>query len=263
MSRYVQFVTPENIEVSYELAGIGSRFVAALIDHLLQVIIVLVAALIANWLMVGMLTTSLFSGSAPSWVAALLGLFSFAVLFGYHTLFELLWAGRTPGKRATNLRVVRDGGYPIDPYASIVRNLVRLVDFMPPPYGIGLASVFFSAEYKRLGDYAAGTLVIKERPHAQLIARSLGAASPLVQQFVPLIHNVDQLTPEEFQMVRRFVERRRELEPAIQAQIATRLALPLMSKLGVTVAMPEQWHYAELLEAIERRYIEEKGLLQG
>jgi uncharacterized RDD family membrane protein YckC len=263
MSRFVQVVTPENIEVSYELAGIGSRFVAALVDHLLQILIIIVVLLIGGQIMSGMSATNILGGSAPAWVQAFLMLFSFAVLFGYHTLFELLWAGRTPGKRVTSLRVVRDGGYPIDPYASIVRNLVRIVDFLPPPYGIGLAAIFFSSEYKRLGDYAAGTLVIKERAPAQLVTRSLGPPSEIVLQFMPLVQNVDQLTPEEFQMVQRFVERRRDLDPAVQVQIATRLALPLMGRLGISMAVSDQWHYADLLEAIERRYIEEKGLLQG
>lgn len=260
MSRYVQFVTPENIEVSYEIAGIGSRFIAALIDHAVQLGIILGLGLVGMSISAAFAFVPILNRSAPLWVFAVVGLVIFAVFFGYFSAFELLWAGRTPGKKAVGLRVVRDGGYPIDPYASIVRNLVRIADFIPPIYGAGLVSIFFSAEYKRLGDWAAGTIVIKERPPAHLGGRQ-GPPSPMVTHYLPMIKNVDLITREEFDSIRRFVERRNELEIPVQAHIAMRLAIPLLRKLGLEIDIPIQWHYADLLEAIERRYVEERGVL--
>jgi uncharacterized RDD family membrane protein YckC len=260
MSRYVQFVTPENIEVSYEIAGIGSRFIAALIDHALQLGIILGLGLIGVLVSAAFVSTPLLYQNAPLWVFAVVGLMTFAVFFGYFSVFELLWAGKTPGKKAVGLRVVRDGGYPIDLYASIVRNLVRIADFIPPIYGAGLISIFFSAEYKRLGDWAAGTIVIKEQPLAHLDGGQ-GPPSPMVMQFLPLIKNVDRITREEFDSIRRFVQRRNELEAPVQAHIAMRLAVPLMRKLGLEIEIPVQWYYADLLEAIERKYVEEHGVL--
>lgn len=260
MSRYVQFVTPENIEVSYEIAGIGSRFLAALIDHAIQLGIILGLGLAGVSISTAFASVPILQWSAPLWVFAVIGLVIFAVFFGYFSAFELLWAGKTPGKKAVGLRVVRDGGYPIDPYASIVRNLVRIADFIPPIYGAGLVSIFFSAEYKRLGDWAAGTIVIKERPPAHLGGHQ-GPPSPMVMHFLPMIKNVDLITREEFDSIRRFVERRNELEIPVQAHIAMRLAIPLMRKLGLEIDIPIQWHYADLLEAIERRYVEERGVL--
>jgi uncharacterized RDD family membrane protein YckC len=261
MSRRVQFVTPENIEVSYELAGIGSRFMAALIDHLLQLVLIF-----ALWFFLGLVSQTLsmarvFGGSAPLWVQAVLALASFLVLFGYFSTFEILWAGRTPGKRATGLRVVRDNGYPIDPFSSIVRNLVRIVDLMPPPYAGGLISVFVSQNYKRLGDFAAGTIVIKDKPYTPLAAPKTAQSTSLIRIFRGLIHNVEDITPDEYLLIRRFVERRKELDPAAQSHLAMRLALPLLPRLGINFAIPVQNHYPDLLEAIDSRYVEDRGTL--
>src|SRR5205807_7158240 len=137
--------------------GIGSRFIAALLDHTIQIGILILIGLIGWGIGSALSIGPLLGGGASYWLAAIYGLVSFLVIFGYFSWFELLWAGRTPGKRAAGLRVVRDGGYPIDLYTSIVRNLVRIADLLlPPVYGAGLVSMFFSRENKRLGDWAAG-----------------------------------------------------------------------------------------------------------
>src|SRR5438067_5780266 len=97
MPRYVEFITPENIEIRYELAGIGSRFVAALVDHSIQVGILILIGLI-GWAVAAALSVGpLFGGGAVSyWFGAIYGLLSFLILFGYFSWFELLWAGRMP-----------------------------------------------------------------------------------------------------------------------------------------------------------------------
>src|SRR5437879_3560158 len=101
--------------------------------------------LVAAYLMRGALAISrITSGSIPLYIVALAGLIAFLIFFGYFTDFELLVSGRTPGKRVVGLRVVRDGGYTIDFYASLVRNLVRLVDMLPATYVVGIISIFFS-----------------------------------------------------------------------------------------------------------------------
>jgi len=260
MTRYAEFVTPENVEVSYELAGIGSRFVAAVIDLCVLTAIFVAITIIAGMLSAALAFSHLLNG-AEFWVRAVYGLTLFFILVGYHVVFELLWAGATPGKKFARLRVVRDGGYPVDAYSSLVRNLVRIVDLFPPIYGFGLVSIFCSAEYKRLGDWAAGTIVIKEAGADRLLEHRRVAASPLVAHFMPMVKSTDPITRDEYQAIRRFVERRHELPIAIQAHVAMRLAFPLLAKLGLDITLPVQWHYADLLEAIERKYVEEHRLL--
>src|SRR5437016_2743553 len=167
MSRRIQIITPENIEISYELAGIGSRFIAVLVDHLIQLTLIVLILLGVSYFSAGFVGR-LTGGQASMLVMAIAIMAVFLIIFGYFIFFELIWGGRTPGKRITGLQVIRDGGYPIDPYSSFVRNIVRIVDLIPPMYGVGIISVFISSEYKRLGDYAAGTLVIKTRAPASL-----------------------------------------------------------------------------------------------
>lgn len=262
MSRYINFITPENIEISYELAGIGSRFLAALVDLLIQ-LAVIIAINFGLMELVGVSLSLLIGMNGFFWVKAVIILLDFIVLTGYHAMFEIRWAGQTPGKKIMHLRVVRDGGWPIDPYSSIVRNLVRMVDALaPPPYGAGLLCIFFSNDYKRIGDWAAGTIVIKERDASFGGKQGLGPASPMVSYFLSVINSADALNTEEFNAIRRFTERRHELAIPIQAHIAMRLVLPLMPRMGLTeLVIPVQWHYADLLEAIERKYIQEHGLL--
>jgi uncharacterized RDD family membrane protein YckC len=256
----VSFVTPENIEVSYELAGIGSRFLAAFIDHLFQILLILALWLVLGFVSQAMSMSRVLGGGASLWVQAALLMVTFVVLFGYFTAFELAWAGRTPGKRVAGLRVVRDNGYPIDAYSSLVRNLIRVVDFIPA-YGIGLVSIFVSREYKRLGDFAAGTIVIKERPYSPLTPPAPPPLTPLANMFRGMIVDAESVTSDEYLLVRRFLDRRSEMDPVAQAHLATRLAHPLLPRLGIRIAIPVPAHYIDLLQAFASRYTEERGVI--
>ena len=84
--------------------------------------------------------------------------------FGYFAMFEAFWNGQTPGKRWTHLRVIKDSGRPINAYDAILRNLLRIVDNLPTLYAIGIVTMLISKENKRVGDYAAGTVVVHEKP---------------------------------------------------------------------------------------------------
>ena len=160
MSRQVTVVTPENIPLTLELAGLGTRFGALLLDALWQLMVGTALLMIAGLLA---LFASAYMQPLLPFVPALLILGTFVIVFGYFIFFETIWNGQTPGKKAFGLRVVRDGGYPVGFFASAARNFVRIADFLPVFYGVGSISMFFNGEYKRLGDFVAGTIVIKER----------------------------------------------------------------------------------------------------
>lgn len=266
MNRTVTIVTPENIQITYQVAGCASRFMALLVDLVLQFLLILLVQMVMGlfgWLGGGFGIGNLFSAAAMILV--------YLVVFAYAIFFEMLWGGRTPGKRLFGLRVIRDGGYPITFLSSTLRNILRFVDFGVVPltgsplvlFGLpGLACIFFSPTYKRLGDYAAGTLVISERGSTPFGKRSVGdVTSPGVAFFLPLVKNLDRLTVEEYRLVRRFVARRRDLDARTQATIADRIARPLMQKLEISAPITFQVQYADLLEALEQRYAEEQGLL--
>jgi uncharacterized RDD family membrane protein YckC len=179
--------TPENVTFGYEVAGIGSRFIGALLDSTLLV----VARVVVNLLLLLILdllgtrpgaALSSGNGESVSWLGGLIiaayALLNFGLLWGYFIVFELLWNGQTPGKRLAGIRVVRTDGNPAGLIEIVVRNLVRIVDFLPAGYGIGLIAMFCNRQARRLGDFAAGTLVIKERKDIALA--TLGPAGPVV-----------------------------------------------------------------------------------
>ncbi|HVO70960.1 MAG TPA: RDD family protein, partial [Aggregatilineaceae bacterium] len=131
LSSKLSIDTPENILLDVEIAGFGTRCIAALADYL----ILIVLFSIVTYLFARALSTTGVRGSGA--VAALV-LIQFILVTGYHLLFELLWNGQTPGKRLTGIRVVLMNGMPVTTSSTIIRNLVRLLDFLPILYGLGL-----------------------------------------------------------------------------------------------------------------------------
>src|SRR5207302_5607161 len=97
-----------------------------------------------------------------AWVMAALIFALFVIYWGYFATFEALWNGQTPGKRWAGIRVIKETGRPINAFEAISRNLVRVIDFFPGFYGVGVLTMLLNAKNRRLGDYVAGTLVVHE-----------------------------------------------------------------------------------------------------
>jgi len=269
MSRTVVVTTPENVSITYRVAGAASRFAATLIDLTIQFTLLIFVG--------GAMNLFARAGFGLGSITTALGLIAvFLILFVYAIFFEMLWGGRTPGKRLMGLRVIRDGGYPIDLVSSAIRNVLRFIDFglipISPPLilcGVpGLICIFFSPTYKRIGDYAAGTLVIVEAgetPFAERQTAAPASAGTVYSEgavaFLPYIRNLDRISAQEYSVLRRFMARRHQFELNVQAALAERLARPILDRLDIPVQIRYQLQYADLLEAIERRYAEDHGLL--
>ena len=148
--RELTITTPEHVPIRLEPAGAGSRFLAILIDS----VITTGASLAASWI-----TGVFLSGGANTAFAITL---NFALTWGWHIWFDVRHNGRTPGKRALSLRVVDERGLPVSLYQSLVRNIMRVVDFIPIFYGVGAIAALASPSRRRLGDIVAGTLVIRD-----------------------------------------------------------------------------------------------------
>ena len=227
LSQTIDVETPELVVLSYTIAGVGSRALAALIDSLLCI-----ATIIGIVVAVGELTPASTSGqSKPSffdaWATAIITLAVFCVLWGYYVLFEGLADGQTPGKRILRLRVVRDGGYSVTFGASAIRNIVRLIDIQPVfLYAVGIVSVILNKSGKRVGDIVAGTIVVREA-----LVRQLAPTAPTAQDAASPAPLQTALTEEEFTVLERFMERRATLDSdrrsALAAQLAKRMAAAL------------------------------------
>ena len=152
--------TPERVAFQYEIAGIGSRFLAQILDSLVITVI-----LIAITILAASLGGVFGSGELALLIEIILG---FILLAGYFLVSEAAWNGQTLGKRAARLRVVGDHGEPLTLGQAAIRNLVRIVDFLPLFYAIGMLTLFINGRGKRLGDFAAGTLVVRDRERVSL-----------------------------------------------------------------------------------------------
>ena len=229
--------TPENVAFGYQVAGIGSRFLATLVDTLiiffLQIVVMVAYSVIINVLDADP------SSSGSAWVAAIMGLVIFLFYWGYYVFFEMLWNGQTPGKRWTGLRVIRADGTPITLSESFIRNLTRLVDFLPAAYGVGIITMFIDKQSRRLGDLAAGTLVVHDR--APITIQELSVKRTVnygMQSLKPISIEgfpVERLTNDDLGLIEDFLSRRDQLTHretlAIQIlnTLHTRLGLPLPS----------------------------------
>jgi uncharacterized RDD family membrane protein YckC len=245
MVRELTVVTPENIPLKMELAGLGSRFGALLLD-----ILILLAVLLPLWVFVFPLVLAASGGGELA--SAVKGIFviaTFVFLFGHFIAFELLWSGQTPGKRALGLRAIDDSGFPITIFQAATRNLLRLADFLPVGYIAGAICAFFHVEYKRLGDIVAGTVVIKERS----MLRPDGAPVALSRPRPKSVHLAEtvldpatHLSDAEKNLLRRFVARRTEMLAPDAERIAYRIIAPLAPKLNLRFTKGQPPRYATL-----------------
>lgn len=222
----LSITTPEGVTVDLVLAGAGSRFVAALVDSLIMTIVWIAVIAVAA----GATDTDLLGPSDEDafFVAvAIVTLAAFGIQFLYDVLFETLNGGRTPGKRAAGVRVVRTGGAPVGFISSAIRNLLRLVDMLPGMYLVGMIAIVASKKNQRLGDMAAGTVVVREKTTPPNVRASWPPLEP-----APAAVDVSTVTAEDLATIRRFLERRASLGAGAREQLARDLASRLAPKVA-------------------------------
>jgi uncharacterized RDD family membrane protein YckC len=173
-----------------------------------------------------------------------LSLVLFLIFWAYYPLFELLWRGRTPGKRAQRLRVQRTDGQPAGGAAIVVRNLIRIVDVFLLPF-LAVISMIVTSRAQRLGDLAAGTMVVRER---RLTAPR--AMAPPSRSDLPAV-DATGLSERDYDVIRSFLVRRSSLEPSARWRLAAQLASTLRGRVG---SMPEGMSDEATLEAVAQAY---------
>lgn len=210
--RQVDVETPEHVAIGYELADLGSRFTALLIDWCLIFI-----STLGLWLGVLAFASLLGLGSAITGVGlGLTILAGFVLMWGYFVFFEGLRDGQTPGKRRMGIRVVHDGGFPVTVRGAAVRNLLRIVDIQPvPSFAVGGLAMMLHPQTKRLGDLAAGTVVVRDRT-GQPIPEEAKTVSPVAL-------GRPRLTDEEFAALEMYVARRASLPGEVRADLSRKL----------------------------------------
>jgi len=229
----VRIATPEQVAITLPLAGVGTRLLAALLDALVMLAVIL-AALIAIALLDSVIALQPHGVAAGSVLGAFTLLFLFGFVFAYYAGLELLWDGQTVGKRALKLRVLRDDGTPVDAAAVLARTVVRLVDFLPAGYLVGLVSMIADGRSRRLGDIVGGTIVVREGDSAPTLREIAAGAEPAAWgppasgQEAP----VHLLTADELAAAREFLRRAASFPPPERAALAWRVATTLAARIG-------------------------------
>jgi uncharacterized RDD family membrane protein YckC len=243
MTQKISILTPEHVELDFELAGLGSRFIAVLLDGLIRTGVILVLLLIYFAAVQGSYTALESKLENPSGLMVAIGLMAFFLFTTcYFMFFEIRYNGQTPGKMVAGIRVILDSGHPIDFRAGLIRNLLRTIDGLPALYTVGSLFVFFSQQHRRIGDYAAGTLIVKVRRNADVEAHVQeaeasteddsedGTTPTLSAEAMPFITS---LTAQDYRALRYFLDRYRDLGASVAGSITAQMAEPIANKLHI------------------------------
>lgn len=220
----IKITTPENIDIEYTLAGLGSRSAAAFIDMLIQsiaiILLIVAAALIKNY-------SNWFWMKYYGWILGICLFISVLIMYAYFIVSELNTNGATLGKKVLKIRTIRENGQPITLKHSAIRNLFRIFIDM---FGIGVVLIFFSQKYKRLGDLVASTIVIADENKTMPI--TLEDLKNINENFSYYI------SKEEQELLREYFQRKNQLENYIE--LREKLKLHFTEKFN-TLGILKEW----------------------
>lgn len=218
-------VTPEAVTLGFTDATVGTRGIAALLDFVILVVVLL-----------GLQLAAIFGAAvlgAQDWMAATTALvLAFLLMFGYPIGFETLWRGRTPGKAALGLRVLTVEGAPIGFRHAVVRAAVGLVELRATLGALALVVSVLSRRGQRLGDHAAGTVVVREGSRRRRV-EPLDLRVPAGYEGYAAAIDPAGAAPQDYDAARSFLQRRDDLDPQARAAIAAQLATRIAGRLGL------------------------------
>ncbi|MDZ8084820.1 MAG: RDD family protein [Nostoc sp. DedQUE12b] len=254
----ITFQTPESVELEFTLAGIGNRALALLIDYTVLGVTLLLFVLTWSVFSIQLLNfVEYFFKNLPSldiWLFAIFFIIAFAIYIGYFVFFETLWFGQTPGKRFAKIRVVRDDGRLIGLQQATLRALLRPFD---ETLYIGAFLIMLGSREKRLGDLAAGTIVIQaQTPTASARLIISEQAKGLYEQLIE-IADLSQLMPDDFAVIREYLQRRGAMSLKARASLSLKLAEQVQAIINLE-KLPEAITPDVFLEAIYLGYQQPK-----
>ena len=250
------------------LAGIGSRFIALLVDYLIWIPAILIVGKIFS-----VITPSIaaFNHLSLQWTEAIYVFLVFLFNWGYFTLFEAFWNGRTPGKRIARIRVIQRSGRAIGLFESMARNFIRYIDQIPFFYAVGAIAIFATRDHQRLGDLAAGTLVVRDRIEdapastestrtftANIFTPAIPTPEPHAGFSLP-DHGIAKLSASDLQVLEGFFSRRLDMPLDTRQAIAQRIASAIQAKSGLE---PPQGASVETFLEIAARQLRDVARMQ-
>ncbi|SEO64475.1 Uncharacterized membrane protein YckC, RDD family [Amphibacillus marinus] len=229
--------TPEYVSLKYAIAGIGSRGAAFIIDQL----IIATVYIIIFISMFFVFESSFFfipTDQQLLWFLAIIVIFVFVLEWSYFVVQEFFWNGKTIGKRIIGLRVIQDNGHRITLLSSIIRNLLRIIDSLPTSYLLGLMLIFFQAKHQRLGDLAAGTIVVHDervkKKKIDPVEKQMRKSGIVVDNSLFAGVQLNQITEKDFELVKTYCQRYQKL-PHYELNVLTRqVGAVILPKLNMS-----------------------------
>ncbi|MDZ8053135.1 MAG: RDD family protein [Aulosira sp. ZfuVER01] len=248
----IKFRTPESVELEFTLAGIGNRAWALIIDyHILALI--LVAFYIIFWILIVQFSDfwiTVFGSTLGLWMMAIAFLIAFAIYAGYFVFFETLWQGQTFGKRFAKIRVVRDDGRPIGLQQAALRGLLRPIDEF---LFIGAFLIMLGRQEKRLGDFAAGTIVIQDQIPTGSATITISEQAKSLHEELSQIADLSPLLPDDFAVIREYLQRRSGMSARSRSSLSLKLSQQVQAIINLE-QMPPGVSPDVFLEAIYIAY---------
>lgn len=250
--------TPENVDLHLELAGLGNRVLAGIIDTIITDVMIFLVVVFCALVGAGLERLGLnddFKNAAFFYLLGAALLIGFIINFGYYIYFEGIWKGQTPGKKFARIRVIEANGQPIS-WASVwIRNLVRIVDLGLAC--IGVAVILADKNERRIGDFAGGTLVIRERLPGLSTATIKTTAVLPKEAFV----DAGQLMPDEYQMLVTFLRRRERMPKGERQLLSKQLSDYFRARLNFTESS-EPESPEETLEKLYLAYAAQHNIVE-
>ncbi|MBO0960593.1 RDD family protein [Neobacillus sp. MM2021_6] len=236
---HLDIKTPEYVSIQFQLAGLGSRAAAFIIDQVLLMIINILTIVVLYFVMDGMSSMPFFlvDNSIPLAIALII---LFIVNGGYFFVFEFFSGGRTLGKKLVGIRVLQENGHSITLLSSFIRNLIRIIDSLPTAYFLGIVMIFFHSKHKRLGDLVAGTIVVHERKpkrkkrlspiEKEIENRGLAMSNLTLDEWT-----LKSLGMKEWKLLSTYASRFHQIPLAERNQLTQQMAEILFPKIGMEV----------------------------
>lgn len=247
----VDIKTPEFVSIQFQIAGLGSRSAAFIIDQLLLMVVNILSIIILLFVMDGMSSFSFFmmENTLPIAITVIV---LFIVNWGYFFAFEFFSGGRTLGKKLVGIRVIQENGHSITLLSSFIRNFIRMIDSLPTAYFLGIIMIFFHSKHKRLGDIVAGTIVVHERK-----PKRNKKQTPLEEEIYNRGLSTDDLTIDEWtlkslgikewKLVSTYANRFQHIQLVERNQLTEQIAEVLLPKIGLETAGKKTYYLENTL----------------
>ncbi|MUK88702.1 RDD family protein [Ornithinibacillus sp. L9] len=229
----IDIKTPEFVSLQFKLAGLGSRAAAMILDQVILTILNIIAIV----LLLFITSSDIMLMAEPGWLFAVFIIVLFVVNWGYFFVCEFFFGGKTIGKHMVGIRVIQENGHSVTFLSAIIRNLLRIVDMLPTSYFLGIVLIFFHSKHKRLGDMAAGTIVVHERQvkrqsksaiEKEIDRRGLSKDTLQVEEWV-----IRSLGEKDWKLLKTYTQKFPTLQDYRKVQLTKEIASILLSKIGL------------------------------